>query len=133
MRASLPDDCVVPALTGKELVMFIETKGQLRGLNVQWFRMKKGKSVRRLGRLYWGDHFGEKHSARLSLADVVPVDPVYGSPFKFGPMSAHEFDGSLESSMMLLRSELEEETDDEERLTEEEGMKLFQEKLLPPA
>lgn len=96
----------IPALQGGDFVRFIETKGHLRGLNIKWFTLKNESAVMELAKMEINSYADKKASNKLNRHELIPIEPLYGSPFKFGPMFHAEFSPMAEGSGPLLSEEL---------------------------
>lgn len=101
-----------PALRGADFVRFIETKGHLRGLDVQWFAFKDSRSIMRFNNMCSGLGIEGTAPNRLEPQDIIPTEPLFGSPFKHGPMCFIEFSTMIEGGGMLLSEELEDDETD---------------------
>lgn len=105
---------VIPALAGSDFVRFIEAKGSLNGLELQWFKPKNPDLAFRLSRSRFSQELtGRVPTIRMHQQDIVPTAPLYGSPFKRAPMSDMEYDQMVESGALMLSVELDEDDDDD--------------------
>lgn len=102
---------ITPALRGADFVRFIEAKGNLRNLDLQWFALKDQASILKFNGLGCGFGLEDTASNQLERHAIVPTEPLFGSPFKFGPMSLQELSTAVEGGGMLLAEELEDEND----------------------
>ncbi len=122
---------VVTAIKGSDFVRFIATKGSLRGCDLRWFKMKDKGTIYRFRAARWGmERMGQMPSIRFTLEEAVPAEPLYGSPFKHGPMWLREYESYTEGGGMLLSDELEEDIEDDPEtanLTTEEIMEKLAE------
>ena len=108
-------DKVITALRGADFIRFIEAKGSLKGLDLQWFKPRHDRVLSRLMHMnFEKDLFkAEKDGIRLLADEIVPADPLYGSPFKHAPMGNIEYDGMTEGGGIMLSVELEGGNDDD--------------------
>lgn len=99
---------VAPALRGRDFVKFIESRGVLRGLPLQWFRFKSASSVSRIfmSTTTGGGGTGNETFNQVLSSEAVPVPPVFGSPFKHGPMRSLEFTPDLENGLPRLDQDM---------------------------
>lgn len=130
-RRMQTEDEVVPAIKGSDFVRFIATKGSLRGCDLRWFQMKDNRAIERFFAAQWGEErIGLTPSIRFTPEEAVEVEPMYGSPFKHGPMWSSEYEPNTEGGGMLLSDELEEDVEDDPEtanLTTEEIMEKLAE------
>ncbi len=105
----------IPALRGVDFARFIHQKGSLRGLTLRWFRPIEPLALSRLSDWRFDVGYGDEYpSIRIRLNEVEEIPPLYGSPFKSGPMHSLEYSAISEGSMLMLDEELEEESDEQD-------------------
>lgn len=110
---NIEGDFVIPALTGKEFVEYVKAKGSLRGLNVQWFKIHDANVFYNLKLLHYNQkEFGCVWTNRLPTKSIEATEPIYGTPFKFGPFDEREFE-ECESSLVMLDNEVFEGDEDD--------------------
>lgn len=97
------ENSAVPALRGADFARFLRSRGVLSGLRPQWFALQKGWCVPHRFGMEWPDVILGRHATpRLKAAEIAPSLPLFGTPFKFGPMRTDEYDGRIEGGGYLL-------------------------------